>query len=94
MAAPPRASVRRQFYGLFMRASVPTPLPGTSNGCSPQPDPAEPATLQSSLHTHKDGCFLIAPGETRSSTLLLNSARPGSPSQRRKLGMGVGSPEG
>lgn len=39
-AAPPRASVRQQFYGLFMQAGVPPPRPGTSNAAAPTLTPA------------------------------------------------------
>lgn len=39
-AAPPWASVRHQFYGLFMRAGVPLPRPGTSNAAAPTLTPA------------------------------------------------------
>lgn len=83
-AAPRWASVRQQFYGLFIRASVPTPRPGTSNGSSPHPDPAGQAT--SPLHTHKDSRLSHS---SWGGSLLFPS-----PSPRRKLGTGQASQGG
>lgn len=61
--------------------SVPTPRPGTSNGSSPHPDPAEQATVPSSLHTHKDRRLSHSSRGTRSYT-------PPPPCRRGNWGQG------
>lgn len=45
--SPPRASVRPQFYGLFMQKPAFPTRPGTSNSSAPtHPDPSSSATLR------------------------------------------------